>query len=141
MGFFQFEIIINVLRWDRTGLATIWRHWRAANLWNSPNLLHIFSKMSPSFPNVLLLRQTLSMLAKRSLEVLEMNTKFTRLFGDPDILPQISKQSLFSPNIHEVVANYSPGKMFAKYPRHNRHLHQTVAKQSSIRRLIATFAN
>ena len=30
-------------------------------------------------------------------------------FGDLDIWPQIPKQSLFPPNIPEVVANYSPG--------------------------------
>ena len=36
------------------------------------------------------------------------------------------------PNIHQDVANYSPGSQF---------VHQTVSKQSPIRRLIATLAN
>ena len=48
------------------------------------------------------------MFAKRSPDVLEM-FKFTRLFRDPDVWPEIPKQSLFSSNIHEVVVNCSPG--------------------------------
>ena len=73
---------------------------------HSPNLLQTFPKFpkgSPFSPNVIQVHQ-------RSLKVLE-RLKFTRLFGDPDIWPQMPKQSLFPPNIHELVANYSPGSL------------------------------
>ena len=92
---------------SKIGILQGWRIaiWRMQHLWNFPNFLQTFSKFSPNF---LLCHQAFSMFAEHSTEVLGM-FKFpaTLLFW-----PQI--QLLFFPNIHEVVANYSPGSPNAR---------------------------
>ena len=109
-----------------TRLATIWGHWQMPNFCNSPNFFQPFPKF---FPNVLIYRQTFSVLS-RSLEFCEM-------FRIPDCLVMAffetkSQRLLFFPNILQAVAKYSQGSPF---------VHQTIPKQSPIRRLITTLVN
>ena len=94
------------------------------------DILQIFSKHSPSFPK----RSPLSP------NVLRVRRTFSRKFGNVENSRDHSRNLTFHPkspvapypNIHQDVANYSPGSQF---------VHQTVSKQSPIRRLIATLAN
>ena len=94
---------------DLTGLTTIWRQGQIKiNFVKLPqfssNISQVSPKRSPFSPNGLLGRRKFS----RCFYIWNCS-KFPRLFGDPAIWPQIPEHLLFSPNIHQVVENFSQG--------------------------------